>query len=263
MSRGLESLKELFVNTFMIQPRSLIPVLIQKSLIQIVAIQDSCLVQVLSACLKLTGNKQEIPLDIHSLFVTFLSSIAFDHTVLLDLFISPETKFDSFLVDYLDLLEKTGMPNLISACETRDSAIFYSIDTTLVNVWHKSTLQSPHSKLDAVSEDYCSACKVPKFSSPSENSKDYPTIVLNSEVQEEEKAKEEEVEVRKGDAVVDDQEEDFEEYSSISSSVLDLLFRLSQSLSKFSRPQLLPASKSTMAHHVHSKITTILDEWTE
>ncbi len=42
--------------------------------------------------------------DVHWLFVEFVSSITFDHSVLLDLLVSPETKFPEFFQEYLKMV---------------------------------------------------------------------------------------------------------------------------------------------------------------
>lgn len=57
--------------------------------------------------------------EIHSVFTHFLSSIAYDHSIILDLLISSETNFRAFLADYLQLADSTW-DNLLVACEERD-----------------------------------------------------------------------------------------------------------------------------------------------
>ncbi len=45
--------------------------------------------------------------DIHTVFVEFMASITFDHSVLLDFLVSPETRFPEFLREYLKLTVAT------------------------------------------------------------------------------------------------------------------------------------------------------------
>ena len=54
--------------------------------------------------------------NIHSLFVEFLTSLSFDHSVLLDFLISAETKFQEFFRSYLEIL-KTDWNGLQLACD--------------------------------------------------------------------------------------------------------------------------------------------------
>lgn len=54
--------------------------------------------QILQNCLKVC--------DVHALFVEFLASISFDHSVILDFLISAETKFQKFFQRYLQILQK-------------------------------------------------------------------------------------------------------------------------------------------------------------
>ena len=222
---------------FTLLPKSLLPILVQKAIVQIVAAHDSCLVQTLTTCLKLQklNTSGESLLNIHDLFLAFLRSIGFDHSVLLDLFISPETDFDSFLNSYLDFLA-SNMTQLISACDMRDSVIHKSTDTSCSSPVQASHQEQATSAEPAAEESLCSAPKVPKLSDPeSENEK-----------------------------TEDNQEEEEEEDSSFS-SVASLLFHLSESLFKLSRPdsKLVPLNKTCLAHAVHNKITSLLNEWTE
>ena len=54
--------------------------------------------------------------NVHSLFVEFVTSLSFDHSVLLDLLISAETKFQEFFRSYLQIL-KTNWNGLRLACD--------------------------------------------------------------------------------------------------------------------------------------------------
>lgn len=54
--------------------------------------------------------------NVHSLFVEFLTSLSFDHSVLLDFLISTETKFQEFFRRYLEIL-KTDWNGLQLACD--------------------------------------------------------------------------------------------------------------------------------------------------
>ena len=58
--------------------------------------------------------------DPHSLWLHFLSNMDFDHSVLLDLIISPETHFTSALHDYLELATR-DWKNLVGTCTHRTS----------------------------------------------------------------------------------------------------------------------------------------------
>lgn len=58
-------------------------------------------------------------LNIHSLFVSFLCSISYDHSTVLDLLISSETNFRTFLADYLRLADG-NWDDLLVACGERD-----------------------------------------------------------------------------------------------------------------------------------------------
>ena len=100
----------------------------QRLVIHLVTEEDSCLVDTLSKCLKIQTVKLEalFPLsktvEIHSLFVQFLSSISFDSSMLVDFVISNETDFDHFLVDYFQsLLNDSGKERFKSACQERDA----------------------------------------------------------------------------------------------------------------------------------------------
>ena len=100
----------------------------QRLVLHLVTEEDSCLVDTLSKCLKIQTMKLEalFPLsktvEIHSLFVQFLSSISFDCSMLVDFVISNETDFDHFLVDYFQsLLNDSGKERFKSACQERDA----------------------------------------------------------------------------------------------------------------------------------------------
>lgn len=54
--------------------------------------------------------------NVHSLFVEFLTSLSFDHSVLLDFLISTETKFQELFRSYLEIL-KTDWNGLQLACD--------------------------------------------------------------------------------------------------------------------------------------------------
>ena len=224
----VDSLKELIVDKFTLLPESLLPILVQKAIVQIVAAQDSCLVQTLTACLKLQKLNTEVSLlNIHDLLLAFLRSIGFDHTVLLDLFISPETDFDSFLNNYFDILA-TAMPQLISACDKRDLVVrkYYNTNSGAQVSQKQTTTESAE-------ESDCTAAKVPKLLDYSDS---------------------------------DSQEDDEgEEEDSSFSSVATLFFQLSKSLFKLTQSdsQLLPLNKTRQAHDLHTRITSILNEWTE
>ena len=67
--------------------------------------------------------------DVHSLFVNFLSNIGYDHSLILDFLISPETNFRAFLTDYLRLATHKW-DDLLIACKRRDhfSPTYHCLD---------------------------------------------------------------------------------------------------------------------------------------
>jgi hypothetical protein len=90
-----------------------------ETLHQVVSEEDGCLVHSLQASTSILRHTRENPAllesvpglkmlvavtDPHSLWLCFLASTGFDHSVLLDLLLSPEISFASALQDYLSLL---------------------------------------------------------------------------------------------------------------------------------------------------------------
>ena len=110
--------------------------------------QDGCLVEALSAILHLHQYKEFLPsfdytvINIHSMLLEFLSSIAFDHLVILDFIVSTETDFDRFLLKYLEILAMEKQ-DLVAACNQKES-LFDDISST-----ESSTPSLPETQQDS------------------------------------------------------------------------------------------------------------------
>ena len=236
-------------------PESFLPLLLRRSFIQIVSGQDSSLVQALTASLQLQ-RKKDLPseismvLDIHCLLITFLRSVSFDYSVLLDLIISPETQFDSFLDQYLDLLG-TGMPQLVTACKSCDALILDSESNTSPAHNISSSLHHhpplPHKRDRAELEE--SQSRMPKASKHSDIQHDSTD---SSSTEQGNPSP-----ISPSDSGSDTSSE--EEKETIT-SVTTLLASLSHSLAKLHTAEhhLLPPPKSNLAQVIHHKIESIL-----
>ncbi|XP_019853855.1 PREDICTED: uncharacterized protein LOC109583108 [Amphimedon queenslandica] len=93
-------------------------------LLQLISEQDTCLVETLTYSLKLTELQQErgsseLILNIHELFISFLDSITYDESTLIDFIIDTDTRFDSFLNSYLQHSNKNGGNALAQYCTER------------------------------------------------------------------------------------------------------------------------------------------------
>lgn len=80
------------------------------TILQLISEQDNCLVETLSFSLKLTGLQlqegTDLLLNVHELFLSFLSSISYDESTLIDFIIDTDTSFDLFFNDYLKYTNK-------------------------------------------------------------------------------------------------------------------------------------------------------------
>ena len=84
-----------------------------KVLLQLISEQDTCLVETLNYSLKLTVLQQqrassELILSIDELFISFLDSITYDESTLIDFIIDIDTRFDLFLNSFLQHTNKYG-----------------------------------------------------------------------------------------------------------------------------------------------------------
>ena len=84
-----------------------------KVLLQLISDQDTCLVETLNYSLKLTVLQQqrassELILSIDELVISFLDSITYDESTLIDFIIDIDTRFDLFLNSYLQHTNKDG-----------------------------------------------------------------------------------------------------------------------------------------------------------
>ena len=80
------------------------------TILQLISEQDNCLVETLSFSLKLTGLQlqegTDLLVNVHELFLSFLSSISYDESTLIDFIIDTDTSFDLFFNDYLKYTNK-------------------------------------------------------------------------------------------------------------------------------------------------------------
>ena len=135
--------------------------------------QDDCLVEALLVILCLHQFKESLPsldytiINIHGMLLEFLSSIAFDHSVLLDFVVSTETAFDKFLLNYLELLSREKQ-DLVAAC-CQQEALFTDVSSTESSRWSStSSLTLP--EMQEASEQTPTAVKRLKLGTPSDGS---------------------------------------------------------------------------------------------
>lgn len=119
-----------FPSTTPMASQTEVPICIRRVLLCAIGEQDSCLVETLLAFLRLHQFKDFLPsfdrtvINVHWMFLEFLCSIAFDHSVLLDFVVSSETDFDSFLLQYLELLGREKQ-DLVAVCS--EHAVLYDV----------------------------------------------------------------------------------------------------------------------------------------
>lgn len=91
----------------------------QFMILHLLSEQDTCLVELLTKSLELSKAHSMLPcFKIHSLFITFLHTISFDHSTVLDFIVSAETDFDMFFRDYTHFLKEGEQLNyFISVCK--------------------------------------------------------------------------------------------------------------------------------------------------
>ena len=93
-------------------------------LLELISEEDTCLVETWTYSLKLTELQQErgsseLLLNINELFISFLDSITYDESTLIDFIIDTDTKFDLFLYSYLQYSNKDGGNALAQYCTER------------------------------------------------------------------------------------------------------------------------------------------------
>ena len=95
----------------------------QHMIVHLLSEQDNCLVELLTSSLELSKEYSKLPcLKIHNLFVTFLYTISFDHSTVLDFIVSTETNFDAFFKNYtIFLKEDEQLSYFIDTCKERDN----------------------------------------------------------------------------------------------------------------------------------------------